>query len=241
MMKRPFFYIFICTIALSLIPSVSFAQKGWVSDMLVLTFREGPGNAYNVLKTITSNTPVTILEEQNGFYKVELKSSEVGWVDKRFIIFETPNAILIDQYKRDQKVLEDKIEKLESQLKSGKDLLTAKDNEYSGKLTPLQDQLNTAREENKTLKEKLAQSRKKYDTLIEQSKNIQSIVAEKNALKEQNDTFSAELSSIKSKNKNMFRTAMIKWFLAGVGALLLGWIIGQSVSSKKRRYGSLLD
>jgi SH3 domain protein len=39
----------------------------------------------------------------------------------------------------------------------------------------------------------------------------------------------------------MFKTGMIKWFLAGVGVLLLGWVIGLSVSSRQGGSSSLLD
>ena len=64
---------------------------------------------------------------------------------------------------------------------------------------------------------------------------------EKNKVfEEQNITLAKKLAQLEKETSHMFRAGMLKWFLAGVGVLLLGWIIGQSVSSKKRRSGSLL-
>lgn len=241
MMRKPFFCITIFIIALLVLPHVSFAKNGWVSDMLVLTFRQGPGNNFAVEKALTSNTPVTILDEQNGYYKVELQSKETGWVDKKFIIFEQPKAILLAQAKQQNVSLENRIKRQSDEIQALKDKIADQDTAYSGQLTPLQSNLKASQAENKSLNRELLQAREKYNTLIKQSKNIQEIVTENKRLQEDNKVLMAELKEIKSKNRNMFKTAMIKWFLAGVGVLLLGWIIGQSVSSKRHGYGSLLD
>lgn len=241
MMRRPFFYILLFFILASLLPAVSSAQKGWVSDMLVLTFRQGPGNTFPVEKTLTSNTPVVILEERNGFYNVELQTGETGWVDKKFIIFEAPKAVLLAQARQRNATLENRIQRQTDEINALKEKLTAQQAAHTGQLDPLQASLKKTLDENKTIQQELTEAREKYDTLIEQSKNIQEIVTENKHLQTENKTLSAELKTLKGENRNLFKTAMIKWFLAGVGVLLLGWIIGQGVSSKRRGYSSLLD
>jgi SH3 domain protein len=220
---------------------ICFAQTGYVSDMLLLTFRQGPGDSYAVLKTLKSDTPVSIIEEENGFYKVELQSREVGWVEKKFIVFETPKAFIIDQLTRENQGLENKISELESVGQTLKESGLSQESEYSQKIESLEASLKTALDEKAKLENLLADHREKYNTLIEQSKNIQKIVKENKSLQEKNTTLSREFEILKKKNENQFKTGMIKWFLSGVGVLLLGWIIGQSVSTKKRRSGSLLD
>jgi len=239
MMKKPCVYIAI--VLFCLFPELCPAKSGWVSDMLLLTFRQGPGNTHQVLKTLASNTPVTILDEQNNFYQVELASKEVGWVDKKFIIFEPPRAVLLAQAQSRITTLENRIKSLETDIQSRKTDLASTQSEYANRMAPLEGALKTAKAENQKLKADLGESRKSYATLIKQSKNIQAIVAENKTLQTENATLSAQLKTLKDTNKTQFRTAMIKWFLAGVGVLLLGWVIGQSVSSRKRRYGSLLD
>ena len=241
MMRRPFFYLSIFLLILLNFPMISTAQNGWVSDTLLLTFRDGPGNNFSVRKTLVSNTPVAILEEQNGFYKVELQSEEIGWVDKKFIVFEPTKSILLEAAKKQIADLESRIAKLTSDIEARSQELTSKQAEHADQVKPLKQSIQEMSNENEMLKKNLEESRKKYETFISQSKNIKEIVKENQSLKEENASLSSELKQLKNENKNLFKTAMIKWFLAGVGVLLLGWIIGQSVSSKKRGYGSLLD
>ena len=226
---------------LGLFPKLSTAKTGYVSDMLLLTFRQGPGNSYAVTKTLKSNTPVSILDEENGFYKVELESREIGWVDKKFIIFEPPKTLIIDRLEKENKQLENKSLKLETEIQTLKETISARKTDYSQKLQSLEASLKSTSDEKISMGNSLSETREKYNTLIEQSKNIQAIIKENKMVQKENQALSKELATLKAKNKDLFKTGMIKWFLAGVGVLLLGWIIGQTVSSKKRKSSSLLD
>ena len=239
-MKKSLVTLIVFIIIISLFPLVSSARTGYVSDMLLLTFRQGPGNSYAVEKTLMSNTQVLILEEKNGFYKVELESNEVGWVDKNFIIFTLPKTLMINKLEKDNESLSNKIMALQSSVEELQNKLSSVNQNYSQTKEKLEISLKTAlNEKNKTIN-MLSDTRGEYDTLTRQSKNIQKIVKENKILKEQTQTLSEELEIIKEKSKNLFKTGMIKWFLTGSGVLLLGWIIGQSVSSRKQRSSSLL-
>ena len=207
-MKKPLLLLTIFITITCLFPQLTFAKTGWVSDMLLLTFRQGPGTSYAVIKTLKSNTPVLILEEKNDFYKVELQSKEIGWVNKKFITFELPKPFIIDQLKQKNK--------------------------------DLQASLTTALDEKERMSSSISDTQGKPAPLIEQSKNSQKIIKENKRLQEKNSMLSREIETLKEKNKGFLKIDMIKWFLAGVGVLLLGWIIGHNISSKKRRSGSLL-
>lgn len=240
-MRKSFFHLIIFVMALFLSPQLTFAKTGYVSDMLLLTFRQGPGNSYAVTKTLQSNTPVSILEEKNGFYKVELQSREIGWVDKKFIIFELPKTFVINQLKKENELLENKLLQLDTSTQTFKDKISTRENESSQKIQSLEASLKAAMDEKVSMGNSLSETQEKYNTLIKQSKSIQKIVKENKTFKEANSTLSKELEITKAKNKDLLKTGMIKWFLSGVGVLLLGWIIGQTVSSKKRKSSSLLD
>ncbi|HGY11085.1 MAG TPA: TIGR04211 family SH3 domain-containing protein [Desulfobacterales bacterium] len=240
-MKKSFFHLIIFVMALFLSPQLTFAKTGYVSDMLLLTFRQGPGNSYAVTKTLQSNTPVSILEEKNGFYKVELQSREIGWVDKKFIIFELPKTFVINQLKKENELLENKLLQLDTSTQTFKDKISTRENESSQKIQSLEASLKAAMDEKVSMGNSLSETQEKYNTLIKQSKSIQKIVKENKTFKEANSTLSKELEITKAKNKDLLKTGMIKWFLSGVGVLLIGWIIGQTVSSKKRKSSSLLD
>ncbi len=239
-MKKTLFAPIIFIIIIFLFPMSSFAQTGYVSDMLLLTFRQGPGNTYTVKKTLTSNTRVEILEERNGFYNVELASKETGWVDKKFIIFTLPKTLIISQLKQENKNLADKIKNMQSSTENLQEKLSSVNQDYSQVKLKLEESLKTAVNEKNKTANLLSESKKKYSTLTQQSKNIQGIIKENKILKEENQTLSDELGIITKKNKTLFKTGMIKWFLTGAGVLLLGWIIGKSVSSKRQNKSSLL-
>ncbi len=70
------------------------SRIGYVTDRLILTFRQGPGPSYQVLKTLESDTRLTILDEEENYYKVRLSSGETGWVDKQFVTFDIPKQTL---------------------------------------------------------------------------------------------------------------------------------------------------
>ena len=211
-MKKSLFYFMIFIAILFLLPLLSWAKTGYVSDRLIVNFRQGPDNASAVIKTLKSDDPVFILEEENEFYKIELQSKEIGWVDKKFITFELPKTLIIDQLKQENDSLKNKVSELtllETDLKKNVDTL-------------------------------LSDKDIKSDDHIENAANNQKIVQENQMYQEKNIALSQELALLKVKNKNLFKTSMIKWFLSGVGVLLIGWIIGQSISSRKRKSSSSL-
>jgi SH3 domain protein len=225
-----------------LLPITAMAQTGYVSDMLLLTFRQGPGNSFSVVRTLKSNTPVSILEEKDGFYKVELQSKEIGWVDKKFIVFDLPKTYVIDQLKQENKALLKKISAADSTTDALNSKINSQFSQTSQTIESLETSLKKALDEKTILENSLSQAKEKYNTLIEQSKNIQKMVKENKNLVESNTTLAKDLKILKEQNQNLFKTGMIKWFLSGAAVLILGWIIGKSVSSKKGRSGSsLLD
>lgn len=239
-MKKSLVHFIICLMILCVFPQLSSAKEGYVSDMLLLTFRQGPGNSYAVAKTLKSDTPVSILGEQDGFYQVELQSKEIGWVDKKFIVFDLPKALIIDRLNQEKTDLETKLARLESDFKTMEDKLLAREGESSQKTADLEAALKDALAEKQRLESSFSDSQERYNTLIKQSKNIQGIVNENKVLKDNNTTLIRDIQQLKGENKSLFKTGMIKWFLAGVGVLLTGWIVGQSVSSKKRNSSSSL-
>ncbi|MBC8441638.1 MAG: TIGR04211 family SH3 domain-containing protein [Deltaproteobacteria bacterium] len=211
-MKKSLFYFMIFFTILCLFPQLIWARTGYVSDRLILNLRQEPDNVSAVIKGLKSDTHVFILDENKEFYKIELESKETGWVEKKFIIFELPKTLIIDQLTQENNDLKDKISKLgflETDLKPNEGTLPA-DQDI------------------------------KHDGLIENAENIQKIVQENQMYQKKIMELSKELELLK-KNDDPLKIGMIKWFLAGVGVLLMGWIVGRSVSSRKRKSNSLLN
>ncbi len=177
------------------------SRTGYVTDRLILTFRQGPGPSYPVLKTLESDTRMTLLDEQGGFYKVRLSSGDTGWVDQQFVTFDTPKSQVIQQAKEKHAALEKQFT-----------------------------ELSTAHEQ---LKNKMA-------ALSENTEDLYQVLEKNKRLENQNQQLTARVEKLEKDAENLFKTSMIKWFLAGFGVIVFGWILGQTISSRNRRQSSLL-
>ena len=213
----------ICAVIIIIIgaAAICYAQTAYVSDMLILTLRKGPGSGYPVISALKSDTPLTIIKESNGYLKVELSSGEQGWVDKKYVVTDPPKSIIIDRLKKENAALEDKIS-----------ILTEQTDQAA---------MAQLKKENQALTQNIETLKSQYAALKTASANVSDTLEENKRLKTRNASLSAELAQQKEDKGFMFKTGMIKWFLAGVGVLLLGWVIGLSVSSRKGGSGSLLD
>jgi len=183
-------------------PGYSQSRTGYVTDMLVLTFRQGPGPSYPVIKTLESNTRLTILDEQEGYYKVRLSSGDTGWVDRQFVTFDTPKTQMIQQMKSEHAALKKQFAELSTAHAQLKDQMA----DLPGNAGDLRQE----KEKNKHLEDR-------------------------------NQQLSLRIETLETESDTLFKTRMIKWFLAGFGVLLFGWILGQSVSGRHRKSRSLLD
>jgi hypothetical protein len=169
---------------------------------------------------------------------VELESKEMGWVDKRFISFDTPKTMTIEALKQENKTLEDKILELETRLQSIPNPSSTGGNESVEKIGDLETPLTPETDETEKMGTALPDAKEK--ALIEESGKFQQIVNENKALQKKNELLAAELADFKSKGPRPLKSDMIKWSLFGVGVLLLGWLFGHTVSINKRRGGSSL-
>ena len=199
---RIFFFIFIgLTLVFSGVSGYTQSRTGYVTDMLMLTFRQGPGPAYEVIKTLESNTWLTILEEQGGYLKARLSSGDTGWVDKQFVSYDTPKTEIIETLKNDYAALKKQFDALSGDHEQLKDKMAA--------LSDNSDDLFQTLQKNKELEKK-------------------------------NSQLSLRIEQLENQSETLFKTGMIKWFLAGFGVILFGWILGQTVSGRNRRRSSLL-
>ncbi|MCF8091972.1 MAG: TIGR04211 family SH3 domain-containing protein [Desulfotignum sp.] len=149
----------ICFLTLVILCTGVFAygqsSTGYVSDMLILTFRQGPGPSYQVLKTLESNTPLTILDEEGDYFKVQLSSGETGWVDKQFVTFDLPKTLIIEELKEENTALKKQLDDLKDQTASALKKYEAL-KERSGDVLQIIEENKALEKENKQLSQNLA-------------------------------------------------------------------------------------
>lgn len=216
-------------------------EEGYVSDMLLLTVRKGPGKNYNVIRTIRSDTPVYILEKEDRYARVRLEDGTTGWVESQYITFEPPESKTIAKLETRVENLQARVKELSGEKEPLEKKIAGLKEQYEKKIQNLEAELEKVKKDRAQAESKLARVEKKYNDLVEKSDNVTKAFEENKRLKKKTESLSRKLEVLEKQNKDLLKTGMIKWFLAGAGVLLLGWLVGKSISKSKRKSsGSLL-
>jgi SH3 domain protein len=189
------------------------AETRYVSDELTVLLRGGMGTQYRILRMLNTGTPLTILETHDEYYKVRTRQGLEGYVLKQHITADTPKAIVIDRLEKQIADLREKLAQTEADqktLRADAETLASTEKELQSVATQLTD-------------------------LQEKSRGVIELSQQRDLLEAENERLSAEVGELREANDQLFFTAMIKWFLAGGGVFLGGWVIGK-VSKKKRGY-----
>lgn len=225
----------------------SHAETGYVSDMLILTMRNGPGSNYNVVQTLRSNAALKILERGKTYFRVKTVEGDEGWVDKQYITLKIPKVMIID-------TLNLKITNLEKSLaasqasntsfSSGADAIAQK---YQEQIVSLETSFKESQAENKALQgantrlESAGRELKIAMDVLKSSAESGGLITENEALKKQVETLSQKLNAITASGNEPLKTGMIKWFVSGAGVLLAGWLMGKSMTGSRKKSGRLLS
>jgi SH3 domain protein len=235
MSKLKLILLFIVCILLSVSVRVIYADRRYVSDMLLITLRAGEGREYRVIKTLKTDTPVEVLEESEEYLRVRTDEGEEGWVAKQYISSEVPKSVIIRGLKKETSTLNARIEELEKDQASLSEQFKVATQRHAAKVGELEKNASNSNQEASRLKIKLAQITKKHNTLIDQSKNVVDLISEQKKLKANNVSLNTRVEHLQQENAGLRNTRRLQWFLAGGGVLLIGWLAGK-VSRKKKYY-----
>jgi SH3 domain protein len=222
----------ICT-PLSIPAGYAHADQRYVSDTLLLTLREGPGNGYKVIRTLRTGDPLEVLEEMEQHLKVRTEQGEEGWVAEQYITSETPKPLIIAGLEKENEQLRVRVEELEKKQTLLLNQLEEARLSYDAKVKELENDAENYRQEVARTTMELEQITEKHNALLEQSKNVVELAGEHDKFKTQNAEMVAEINRLNEENSHLKTTRAIRWFLAGAGVLLIGLIAGRVTRKKK--------
>lgn len=192
------------------------AKAHYISGIQKVTFRTGPGTDNKIIKMLATDEKITTLEVGETWTKVKDSENREGYVLNRFVTEEVPGILKFNHIKKKY----DKLKEKKSSLKSENKLLTQQISKLNNELKTVKATLSTTEESFEQLtigsadyiglKKKYDQTLKNYEDKKERVVQLESQI-------------------------NMY---YIKWFLAGGGVLILGWLIGL-ISRKKKNYSTL--
>ncbi|MBW2109558.1 MAG: TIGR04211 family SH3 domain-containing protein [Deltaproteobacteria bacterium] len=218
------------------------AETRYVTDMLILTVREGPGHEYKVMTTLRSNMAVEVLEEQEKYLKVRTENGLEGWVAKQYITTETPKPTIIAGLNDTIGQLRARVEALEQASASAAGQIAAEKQNCIKRVKDLEKDLKKWQKETAAVKAELNDITRKHKNLLAASQNVAAVVAERDTLRAANTELKAANQNLKSTverlkqdNDRLVHKEILKWFLAGSAVFFVGMIIGKA-SRKKRPY-----
>ena len=196
---------------------IVYAETMYVTDVLRLTLRTGQSTEHKIIAVIESGQQVEMLESGEEWSNVRLSNGKEGWVLSRYLTpYETSNVKL--------KRLEEKHKNLTTQaaaLLEENTKLKTENKKLGQALIDNEKALNKTQSDFKSLKTDSAEFlnlRKKYKKTSKQ-------LAEK----------SLRLAELEDQISKLEVYHIIKWFLAGSGVLLVGFIIGFGAKRQRRR------
>lgn len=216
-MRLPVCLAWALCLTLLAVGAVRAEKSMYVSDRMQVIVRANPANEAKILEHISTGEVVTVLESNtDGWIRLRTAGGKEGWAISRYFVEEPPAVV-----------------RLRDLGPQGKDLSA---------------RLEETRKENEGLKRALQQAEAKasqaeagYAKLRVDSADVFKLREEFSKLKEDYEEQGQRLEEMASENESLRFGTNLKWFMAGGGVLLLGWILGMASGRRKRRWQSTLD
>lgn len=202
------------------------AATRYVSDDLTVNLRRGQGNEFKILKMLKIGTPLEILSEDSQWTEVREPGGTVGFVPSQYLTADIPLELVAKRLEMENARLADELKQIKESYKDVDNLVTR----FKAQISELETGRSTA-------EKGLAEFQGKYETLRQEASNVVKLQEERDQLALANQQLTTELTTLRSERDAVLRTGMIKWFLAGGGVLLCGWLLGRLTRKKTKRSG----
>ncbi len=200
-----------------LLAATSWAENVYVSENIRLTVRKDPGNDKKIVSILTSGDQVNVLQFGDEWTKIRLSDDKEGWVLSRFLSTQMPSSVAL-------KALEKKYADLVTQ--SGMP----------------QDDVRRLKEENEKLAADQQNCSKQfqslndsYQVLKNDSQEVVKLRADYNEALARVSDQGKKLEMLEAEVGKATFDQYFKWFLAGGGVLLAGFLIG-FIARRKKSY-----
>ncbi len=216
-MKQHFKRMAIVGIVLLCFYANGLAESMYVTDVLKLTLRSGPSTEHKILSVVESGQQVEMLEPGDDWSLVRIADGKEGYVLTRYLMSGPTHNVRLEQLQTKHKAL---MQQAATLLEEN----TRLRNE-GRKLKSTSDSNEKALKKLRSDYDKLKAGSAEYIELKEKYKTVSGQLAEQT---KRADTLDEELRAVEI---NQY----IKWFLAGSGVLLVGFIVGFSARRQRRR------
>lgn len=208
---------FILFALLFAVATAAAAETNYVDDVLTITLRTGQGNSYQILRTLTSGTPLEILERGEKYTRVRTADGVEGWV--------------LSQYITPQPIARDRITQMEQRLAR-----------FEAENQKFKTDLATLRNEKRTVEGEHKQATGTAEKLQAEVERLKTVAARPLELEKQNQEMRQRLQQLEldarmltEENTSLRDRTNRDWFLAGAGVLFGGILLGLLVPKLRKR------
>jgi SH3 domain protein len=201
-------------------PLTAFAATMYISDELTVPLRRGPSNSHKIVNAaLPSGLALEVLGEDRaaGFTQVRTPNGTEGWVPTQYLVNQ---PVAKDRLAAAAK----RIETLEAQLKSTRENFQ----DVRGARTEIEGRATELTKANQKLQNELAEIRRASATAITQFE-------ENKKMKTDNASLQTQVTQLTEQVRSLERNAILRWFLAGGGLVLIGLILGAWIKSRPKR------
>ena len=202
--------------------STAMAETRYVTDVLEITVRTGKSTDHKIIAMVESGQRVTVLQDDREWAFVRLADGKEGWVLTRYLTRSEPNQRVLERLQKKHETLTEQVSAL------------TEENKF-------------LKEENRVLKsdldfqkDSLTEMSSDYQTLKEESAEYMDLKDSERQARSKMQELDAKVEVLEKEASRLRMQQNIRWFLAGSGVLLAGFVIG-TISKRKRRRSSLLQ
>lgn len=209
-------------LALPLLASPAHAGTYYVKPSSEIPVRRGQGTQYKIVAVLANGSAVQLLEEQKDWALIGLESGKQGWILRRYLSDAPPLDKQVELLRNEQQVLLDEKRVAEGKL-----------GELVAVNTQVEKDLSTCISSLKATEDSFQSLQEDTVDVVQTKKNLEN---SQHTIEELNQ----KLSALQIENAVLQKNETVKWFLAGSGVLLIGWIIGTFTGRSRKKKSSLL-
>ena len=219
-------WLFCLTVLISgwLFIANTWAETFYVSDTtLEAIVRSGPAINHRIIAALPIGTQVTVIKVENGWAEVSLPDGRTGWTLERYLSDRPPWLFTAEKLAKEKEKIESQISEIES---SSRELREANER--------LEKQLGA-------LGKELEVTRQEYDALKKGAANYLGLQEAHEKLASELPELKAKLAEAQKVHDKLQSSDNMRWFLYGAGTIVLGWILGLVMGSRRKRRSLEID
>ncbi len=199
-----------------------FAYSLYVAPSSEVPLRTGKNNTKKIVAVLSDGTQVELLKEEDPWAFVRTAGDREGWILRRYLTEKPPPRMQLATLKKKNQALRQRYQKLKGELEQ----LSVSGSDFKKQLSKCISERDSIKSEYERLQQDAANVIQTKKMLAETQKGLSQA--------------NAQLISLKQKVNNLEANSNVKWFMAGGGVLLAGWLLGLFSGRKRKRKPSLL-